>query len=276
MAFGAGDGSTARRRAANHRNSDGDALHLAASGRLSYGTHRITLAPRRSPVRVSDPTYDTLKRLHSLTGVVPVGAFLLEHFFTNSHALEGAASYDRAAAFLASLPYVTLIEAFGIWLPILFHMGLGILIAATGAYLRQRQYPRYWHYLLQRVTGLFLVVFIVFHTWSTRFNPDAMNAPSLYEYVRAHLSHPGIFIFYVLGVVSACYHLGNGLFGFAIHWGIVTGERAQRRVGQFGLIFALVLSLVGINAMLGFLGHGIQIFPHTHVTEATVAIPGGR
>ena len=226
-------------------------------------------------MRVSDATYDTLKRLHSLTGVVPIGAFLLEHFFTNSHALESPAAFDRAAAFLSGLPYVTLIEAFGIWLPILFHMVLGIVIATTGqAYLRRPYHSRHVHYVLQRVTGLFLVVFIVFHTWSTRFNAEAMAAPSLYEYVRHHLSHPGVFAFYVLGVVSACYHLGNGLFGFAIHWGLVTGERAQRRMGRFGLAFALVLSLVGINAMLAFVGRGINPFPKAHVTEATVAVPG--
>lgn len=228
-------------------------------------------------MRVSDATYDTLKRLHSLTGVVPIGAFLLEHFFTNSHALEGPAAFDKAAGFLASLPYVTLLEAFGIWLPILFHMVLGLVIATTGqTYLRHQRHERYVHYVLQRVTGVFLVVFIVFHTWFTRFNSDAMSAPSLYQYIRVHLSHPGIFAFYVLGVLSASYHLGNGLFGFAIHWGIVTGERAQQRVGRFGLAFALVLALVGINAMLGFLGHGIQIFPRSHVTEATVAVPESR
>jgi succinate dehydrogenase / fumarate reductase cytochrome b subunit len=225
-------------------------------------------------MRVSDATYDTLKRLHSLTGVVPIGAFLLEHFFTNSHALESPAAFDRAAAFLSGLPYVTLIEAFGIWLPILFHMVLGIVIATSGqATLRGPRHSRHIHYVLQRATGLFLVVFIVFHTWSTRFNDAALSAPSLYEYIRHHLSNPAVFAFYVVGVVSACYHLGNGLFGFAIHWGLVTGERAQRRMGRLGLAFALVLSLVGINSMLAFVGRGINPFPKTHVTEATVALP---
>ena len=56
-------------------------------------------------------------------------------------------------------------------------------------------------------------------------------------------------------------------------WGLVTGERAQRRMGRLGLAFALVLSLVGINAMLAFVGRGINPFPKTHVTEATVALP---
>jgi succinate dehydrogenase / fumarate reductase cytochrome b subunit len=227
-------------------------------------------------MRLSDPAEHTLRRLHSLTGVVPVGVFLLEHFFTNSEAVRGPKAFDDAAAFLAALPYVTLIEAFGIWLPILFHMTLGIVIATTWQTNTSRHgYPRNWHYVLQRVSGLFLVAFIVYHTWSTRFSAAAMSAPSLYQVMRTHLSNPGIFAFYLLGVVSASYHLGNGLFGFAIHWGLATGRRAQQRVGAFGLALALVLSLVGINSMLGFLGRGINPFPKTHAAEVTAAV-GGR
>ena len=31
-----------------------------------------------------------LRRLHSLTGIVPIGAFLIEHFISNSEATKGA------------------------------------------------------------------------------------------------------------------------------------------------------------------------------------------
>jgi len=228
-------------------------------------------------LRLSDSSEHTLRRLHSLTGVLPVGVFLLEHFFTNSEAVQGAKAFDEAAGWLARLPYVTFIEAFGIWLPILFHMTLGILIATTWQSNTERHgYPRNLHYVLQRVSGLFLVTFIIYHTWSTRFSAEAMSAPSLYQVMRVHLSNPGIFVFYALGVVSASYHLGNGLFGFAIHWGLATGRRAQQRVGALGLALALVLSLVGINSMLGFLGRGFNPFPKTHAAEVTVAMPERR
>jgi len=224
-------------------------------------------------MRVSDPTYHTLRRLHSLTGVVPIGAFLLEHFFTNSEAVQGPKAFDDAAALLGHLPYVTFIEAFGIWLPILFHMVLGVIIATTWQTNTGRHgYPRNWHYVMQRVSGLILVVYIIYHTWATRFSAEAMSAPSLYAVMRAHLSNPGIFAFYVLGVLSASYHFGNGLFGFAVHWGLATGRRAQQRVGALGLAVALVLALVGINSMLGFLGHGINPFPKTHPAEVTAAV----
>src|SRR4029077_20371812 len=182
-------------------------------------------------MKLSDTAYDTLKRLHSLSGVIPIGAFLLDHLFTNSHAVQGAAAFDSAAAFLAGLPYVVLLEALGIWLPILFPAALGIVIATSSqSNLGRQGYAANWRYTLQRTTGLFLVLFIAYHMWSTRFSAAAMRAPSLYAYMRVHLSHPAIFIFYALGLLAACWHFGNGLFGFAVHWGIATSHSAQRSV----------------------------------------------
>ena len=215
-------------------------------------------------MKLSNSAYDTLRRLHSLSGVIPIGAFLLEHLFTNSHAVEGAAAFDGAAAFLAHLPYVVLLEAFGIWLPILFHAALGIVIAtAARPDLAHAGYPSNWRYAMQRSTGLVLVLFIAWHTWSTRFSPEAMRAPSLFEYMRVHLSHPAVFAFYVVGLLSACWHFGNGLFGFAIHWGLATSRNAQRAAARLGFAVFVVLALVGLNGLLGFLGHGVRLFERT-------------
>ena len=100
-------------------------------------------------MKVSDRTYFTLKRLHSLTGVVPLGLFLLEHLYTNARSLQGPEAFDQAAADLAGLPFVVLHEAFGIWLPILFHMVVGSVISTTAqanagqhGYARNSQYTR--------------------------------------------------------------------------------------------------------------------------------------
>ena len=220
---------------------------------------------------MKESTAYTLRRLHSLTGVVPVGAFLLEHFFTNSKAVQGPAAFDQAVRDLGSLPYVVLIEAFGIWLPILFHMVLGIFIAASADYRLGGPggAPRF-QYVMQRITGVVLLVFIVFHTWSTRFDAKVMAAPSMYDVMAQHLANPGMFAFYAVGVLSACYHFGNGLFGFAIHWGLATGRNAQRMAARLGFAVFVVLSLVGLNALLGFRGHGIDLFERHHPATSTV------
>lgn len=228
-------------------------------------------------MKVTDRQYFALKRLHSLTGVVPIGLFLIEHFLTNSFAVQGPAAFDKAAGDLAALPYVVLIEAFGIWLPILLHMVLGVVIATTGqATVGRHGYARNWQYMLQRATGVFLVLFIVYHTWSTRFSGEYLNSVSAYDFVREHLSHPAVFVFYALGLLSASFHFGNGLFGFAIHWGIATGRDAQRNAARFGLAVFVVLALVGLNGLFGFVGKGVNIFQKPHAQHSTVVFEGGQ
>ena len=224
-------------------------------------------------MKVSDRTYFVLKRLHSLTGVVPVGLFLLEHFFTNARSLQGAAEFDKAAAELARLPFVVLLEAFGIWLPILFHMVVGILISTTAqANLGRHGYARNWHYVMQRVTGLFLVFFLLFHTWSTRFDAGYLDSASAYQYMHEQLASPWVQGLYTLGILAACYHFGNGLLGFALHWGLVTGRRSQQLASRIGMAVFVALAALGIAAMLGFRGLRLDFLqkPHGHDSGTVV------
>jgi len=229
-----------------------------------------------APVKLSDRDYFVLRRLHSLTGVVPVGVFLVEHLITNARSLQGAAAFDQAAAELARIPYVLLLELFGIWLPILFHLVLGIFIAATSRVNVARHGDlRNWHYTLQRVSGVFLAFFILFHTWSTRFDQGYLESASAYRHMYDQLGNPVVLAFYALGVLAACYHLGNGLFGFAVHWGLVTGHRAQRVAGQVGLALGALLAAIGLTALLGFRGLRLDFLQKPHAQEHPTVVLGG-
>ena len=228
-------------------------------------------------MRVTDRQYFTLKRLHSLSGVVPIGLFLLEHLFTNSRSLQGAAAFDAAAAELARLPFVVVLEALGIWLPIAFHMVLGVLIATTAqANVGAHGYPRNWQYTLQRASGILLVFYLIYHTWALRFDKSYLHSLSAYQYVNHHLANPAVLAFYVIGTVAACYHFGNGLFGFAIHWGLVTGQGAQRRMARLGLAVTVALSLWGVASLLGFRGLRADFLQKPHAAEpGSVVLQGG-
>src|ERR1700761_5784130 len=73
-------------------------------------------------LRAGQGTSFLLRRLHSLTGIIPVGAFLFEHILiSNATAISGPDGYARQVSFLANLPLVFFLELFGIWIPILYH-----------------------------------------------------------------------------------------------------------------------------------------------------------
>lgn len=179
-----------------------------------------------------------LRRLHSLSGVVPLGGFLVEHLWTNASALWGQRHFDAAVARIEALPGLVAIEVFGIFLPLAFHAGYGLWLTR-----RSRpnvgSYPlaRNWGYLLQRLSGVVLLAFLAFHLWEFRIQKwlFGMDSRSFYPVLAAGLSStpwgiPWRAVFYLLGLIAACAHLGNGLFGFACTWGIVVSRAAQRRL----------------------------------------------
>src|SRR5260370_2842455 len=64
-----------------------------------------------------------LRKLHSLSGIVPVGAFLAEHFWSNSYALVSAAKYNETSQELQTIPFRLFVVWASVFLPILSHGG---------------------------------------------------------------------------------------------------------------------------------------------------------
>src|ERR1700747_3798271 len=100
---------------------------------------------------------------------MPLGFFLLEHFYTNSKALTGAADFNGAVKDLQSIPYILFVEIGGIFIPLIYHAVYGMVITVEArpnnlAY----PYPRNWFYLVQRITGVILFFFIAFHVMNFR------------------------------------------------------------------------------------------------------------
>ncbi len=85
-----------------------------------------------APLRAGKGTSFLLRRLHSLSGIVPIGLFLIEHFVSNAFATNGPEAYTQQVKLLSSFPFVVGLELVGIWLPILYHSLYGFFIWARG------------------------------------------------------------------------------------------------------------------------------------------------
>jgi succinate dehydrogenase / fumarate reductase, cytochrome b subunit len=209
-----------------------------------------------APLRAGQGTSFFLRRLHSLTGIVPVGAFLFEHILiSNSTAIRGPDAYARQVSFLANLPLVFFLELFGIWIPILFHGLYGFYIWFRGdgnaiAY----PWTGNWMYTLQRWTGGIAFVYIVWHTWTMRFTGVDLHeaAAQSFPKVQAEVHNPLLLAFYIVGLIAASWHFAYGIWLFSAKWGIVSGEKAQQRLLRLCLAFFLLLSLVGLASLYTF------------------------
>jgi succinate dehydrogenase / fumarate reductase cytochrome b subunit len=206
-----------------------------------------------------------LRKLHQLTGIMPLGIFLLEHFYTNSKALTGPADFNNAVKDLQSIPYILFVEICGIFIPLIYHAVYGLFISFE---MRPNNlnypYPRNWFYTIQRVTGFILFFFITFHVLNFRFGLiPGLNTISVahhpdqsFAIVAGEFKRVSIFIVYVIGITATVWHFANGIWLFLVDWGITIGERAQRLTGYACIAFGVFLLAVGINAAVAFIRPG--------------------
>ena len=203
-----------------------------------------------------------LHKLHSLSGIVPVGYYVVQHLVLNSFTLGGPEKFNAVIGFFESMPkFVLLImEVCAIWIPLIFHAVYGIFIVS-------RAKPNYfgsvygWSqnlmYTLQRWSGIFLFFFLMIHVTTTTGAKYVSGSAKVIEYAAWHeklSSAPYIWlVLYILGVAAASYHLAYGVWNFSIRWGITISEKAQNQVQKFAFGMFVAITLIGWGALAGFL-----------------------
>lgn len=201
-----------------------------------------------------------LRRMHSLSGVVPLSAFFAEHMWTNAASLAGDRAFDAAVDKLQRIPGLLMLEVFGILLPLLFHASYGIWVAMNARPdLRHYAYPRHWAYVLQRVTGVSTLLFVLWHLWELRvqkaffgMRPEYFSTELADRLGHLSLGLPWWAFLYLIGVVSAAYHFANGLWGFLCAWGIVVSRPAQARALQICASLGVIFGGLGVLSVLHF------------------------
>ena len=226
------------------------------------------------------PVAFLLRRLHSLSGLVPVGAFMCVHLFANFGMLVGwlgkqfpilddygfhAESFQKDVDFIHSMPGLIFIEI-ALWSSIAFHAILGFyyIFAGTKNNVKQYGFESNWRYTAQRVTGMIAFFFIVFHVatlrWKIGIDPhylvpfygrvsgEPMSDTSVWY---ALTSHPWAFVIYFIGTASCVFHFANGMWTMAITWGVTITKKAQKRWGYVCIGIGAILSVFFIGALIG-------------------------
>ena len=212
-----------------------------------------------------------IRRLHSLSGLIPVGAYMVIHLLTNASINNGPATFQLAVYQIHSLGAVLpVVEWVFIFIPILFHAIIGVVIIRGGlpnssAY----PLPKNIRYTLQRATGMIAFLFIVWHVfhmhgwihaeaWEKNVAQPLLGAqfkPFSAASTAAAAMQQSILIpiLYGIGVLACVYHLANGIWTMGITWGVWTSPAAQKRADKVCIGFGVLVAVVGLSAIGGFL-----------------------
>lgn len=223
-----------------------------------------------------------LRRLHSLTGIAPIGLFLVSHLTTNSSIVwglldsrkaadghAGVATFQHEVNFIHAIPFLLLIEVFGLWLPIAFHAVLGVYYARSGkSNTAAYAYQANWRYTLQRVSGYAGILFIFYHvatlrwgwtflvpggtTWGAEAAASTLALALKGSETGLTPAGVAVSIGYMLGVTLLVFHFANGLWTAAITWGLTISRPAQRRWGYVCAGLGAGMMLMAWSAVIGF------------------------
>ena len=205
--------------------------------------------PGVQPLRAGEGHSFLWRRLHSLSGIVPIGAFLLEHILSNFETWNGPAAYGKQVLFLNSLPLVRVLEWVFIFIPLAFHALYGVYIAFRGrATVNVYPWAGNFGYLMQRVTGIIALAYILQHVYRQRFSGiDLPNCPGMaFAKVQHELMNPWMLAIYVIAMIATCWHFAYGIWLFAAKWGITPGDLARKRFGYLCAAGGTALTLMGL------------------------------
>jgi succinate dehydrogenase / fumarate reductase, cytochrome b subunit len=208
-----------------------------------------------SPIRAGQGHSFLLRRLHSLSGIIPIGAFLLEHFISNAFATNGPKAYADQVKFLTGLPFVPVLEIVGIYIPILYHSFYGFYIWFRGkSNVSEYPWAGNFMYAAQRWTGGITFAYIVWHTYTMRFSGIHLltNSQAAFHKVQVELQNPWAASFYLIGIIAASWHFSYGVFLFCAKWGITVSQTSRKWSARVCLVLALTLISIGWFTMAAF------------------------
>ena len=215
-----------------------------------------------------DQTHFLLFKAQSLTGLIPIGLFLVFHLSINSLRTVGVLQYQLSIDLINNLPFLLWIEIGFIYIPLLFHSAMGFYITfAARINVFRYNYARNWMYTLQRLTGGVVFVFLVYHM-ATTVGPKLyygkvlfLAAPFLIDVMNEEFGSWAGRIIYLVGILSATFHFTNGLWGFCISWGLIIGPQAQRNASVLFMLFGLGLTVIGVATVWEFSVNPLPVEP---------------
>lgn len=205
-----------------------------------------------------------LKKLHSLSGVIPLGAFLVLHIWVTASIVGSRAVYDRQVGLLHS-GVLGVLEPLVI-APLFFHAIYGV-VRMLGPRDTEHAYDTDVLATLQRASGLVVLAFVSLHLWEFRAQTwmhglaESSYSTKLVEDLSStKYGVPWISLGYVVGLAGSVFHLVNGMGSFCTTWGYTRTQAAQKAARVVFRVSGVLLFALS-SALVVQLATGSRLFP---------------
>jgi succinate dehydrogenase / fumarate reductase cytochrome b subunit len=196
-----------------------------------------------------------VRRVFSLSGVFPLGAFLVVHILANASALRGEGAFDATVRALHGFPLRAVVETLVVFAPLALHAAVGLWLTVTRRQLAQASpYPNGVR-VAMRVTGVLVLGFLAMHLPEIRFGvgPGGHTGATILTVLAADLSStwlgvPWRGVVYLAGAGCVTFHFAAGLWGFVVASWHDDGEPSRRA----RLVAAWSAAFVGASLWFAF------------------------
>jgi succinate dehydrogenase / fumarate reductase cytochrome b subunit len=230
-------------------------------------------APSRERQQPNDPRGRLLRRVFTLTGVVPLGAFVVVHAAINARAVRGDQAFTTAVETVQRLPALAVFEWVLVFAPLLVHGGLGLWLTLSP---RARGWGRTFGdpsplspsmRLAMRATGVVAVAFLAMHLPELRLHAGSAHVDPAILATRldadlSSTSHgvPWRGLAYLVGASGVTFHFAAGLWSAFAATARGQARVRERRAAAFAAVaLGLAMWITYANVVV-FRATGAELF----------------
>ena len=199
-------------------------------------------------------SYFLTRRIHSLTGLVPVGLFLVYHLYLQLYLHSGAEVYNDVINGFYDSPLAIWSLVIVVYIPLFFHAFFGIRLIFESKVQPSYTYFSHLLYWLQRISGVGVLLFTIAHVWNAQLGPWVAGTwGTHFEHLSSGFADPDSGLItkavYLLGTVGAVFHFSNGINTFCMTWGIALTPKSQIRVRILSILLFIILAASAFYAL---------------------------
>jgi succinate dehydrogenase/fumarate reductase cytochrome b subunit (b558 family) len=195
------------------------------------------------------------RKLFSLSGVLPLAFFLVEHIWANASALRGQDAYVATIDSLARIPLLPLVELVLVFVPLVYHAFYGLYLMRENV----KDEPPYGRTLAlaNRIAAITAFAFITWHFWETRvqawrgLDPHAFYATLVWRLSSTWHGFPWRAVLYLLGVTASVAHLAISAWAYGITARWFKPRRGAWACGTIGALLFLTSAATVVSLATG-------------------------